>query len=145
MRATGKNHKKAGSWLWALGTLLALGCGPEEPSLGRGDTRLVGTWQLHERSTYVDTVQVVEQVPATPAQSLHFTEDGRITAEGEKLIYYRSASYYRLDSAAGTLRLTFVLDRLNGDYQQYLSIRNDSMTLLPPCEGECYLKLVRRR
>lgn len=129
----------------ALGTLLALSCQPDEPSLGVGDPRVAGTWQLHERSTYVDTTQVVEQVPVTPLQTLRFTDDGQIAAEGEKLVYYRSASYYRLDSAAGTLRLTFVLDRLNGDYQQSLLIANDTMTLLPPCEGTCYLKLVRRR
>ncbi|WP_144051809.1 hypothetical protein [Fibrisoma limi] len=164
-----QRHLLAYSWLLVVAGFV-IGCSSDPTasfSTGPGDPRVVGTWRLAERGFFqdsvysirVDTVSynrdttfyVTRRYPTTNPQTLTFEADGKLTAEGNEVSYYRPISNYRVDPDAlrpdsDTLRLNLFISTngANVRFQQALRVRQDSMLIIPPCNS-CYLKFVRAR
>ena len=164
-----QRHLLACSWLLIVAGFV-IGCSSDPTasfSTGPGDPRVVGTWRLAERGFFqdsvysirVDTVSynrdttfyVTRRYPTTNPQTLTFEPDGKLTAEGNEVSYYRPINKYRVDPDAlrpdsDTLRLNLFISTngANVRFQQALRVRQDSMLIIPPCNS-CYLKFVRAR
>ena len=133
-------------------------------SPGAGDPRIVGTWRLYERrfpkdSTYSvrrDTIVTIRDTsyyvtkwyPGTPLQTLTFSSDGNLSANGSEMTYYYPIRYFRVDSTAQDslgVNLYITTNRANVPFRQRVAFMRDTLVLRQRCEQPCYLKLLRVR
>ena len=133
-------------------------------SPGAGDSRLVGTWRLHERrfprdSTYSirqDTTIIIRDTsyyvtrryPATPPQTITFGSDGNLSASGSDMTYYYPIRYFRIDSTYKDslgVNLYITTNRANVPFRQQVKFSLDTLTLSQRCDQPCYLKFLRVR
>ncbi|GAA4419779.1 hypothetical protein GCM10023187_54420 [Nibrella viscosa] len=134
------------SFFFSVCLLLVVAACQEKPfTLGQGAPQLVGTWRLTERADSRDTLFTVRSVPALPVQSITFTADGAVSSQGKELEYYRPARYYRLETGPTSSLIRFYIGQNHANFTQALSLRSDTLDLLPLCERPCYLRFVRSR
>ena len=81
---------------------------------------------------------------ATPAQTLTFSGDGRLTSAGAVTSYYRDVRYYRVDSSATGLEVRLIanVQELPGE-PQGLRVGRDTLTLIPYFSPTLQLMFVR--
>ena len=87
-----------------------------------------------------------QRYPVNPPQTLTFTDDGKLVANGPEMTYYYPIKYFRVDATyPDSLFIDFFIttNRANVPVRQRLSVQQDMLTLLPNCEGGCYSKFVR--
>ncbi|GAB3980664.1 hypothetical protein GCM10028806_48710 [Spirosoma terrae] len=81
-------------------------------------------------------------------QTLSFSADGKLTAEGNEMSYYNPIKYYRVDSTYQEglgVNLYISTNRANQYFRQGIAFDGDMLVLKPKCEGNCYLKFSRVR
>lgn len=141
-----------------------------EFSPGASDPRIRGVWHLYERrfikdsvySVKIDTVVTtrdtsfysLKRYSSTNPQSLSFGDDGKLTAVGNEMTYYKSIQYFRVDSTPLyrlAINLFVSTNGANVPFREGLEFRQDTLVLKPqyieglPWNEGYYLKLVRVR
>jgi hypothetical protein len=102
--------------------------------LGRGDQRIVGTWQLYERYIPTDSVPYSLKISNKSPQTITFTADGRISSVGKETEYYRSSHHYLVDSTDKGLRIGFIISKQYSAFYQGLTIKKDTLIFIPDCQ-----------
>ena len=90
---------------------------------------------------------------ANPPQTLTFGSDGLLTASGSEMTYYYPIKAFRVDSLEDAttgnaflgVSLFLTTNRATVSFRQGVRFGRDTLTLLPRCEQECYLKFIRVR
>ncbi|HEV7350918.1 hypothetical protein [Telluribacter sp.] len=135
-----------GYGLALLAALCVTACTRPDPQLGRADPRVVGTWRLVERRIPRDSLILVRSIPATPPQTITFTNEGTLMTQGDELEYYNSSRFYRIDTTVlGEQQMGFVINNLSPVFYQRLRFRGDTLVLFPSCELDCSLSFLRSR
>lgn len=141
-----------------------------EFSPGASDPRIRGTWQLYERrfikdsiySVRIDTVVTtrdtsfysLKRYTSAIPQRLSFGDDGKLTAVGSEMTYYKAIQYFRVDSTPSyglAINLFVSTNGANVPFREGLEFRQDTLVLKPqyieglPWNKGYYLKLVRAR
>jgi hypothetical protein len=134
-------------------------------STGAADTRIAGTWRLIERRYPKDSIisyfvndtttlrrdtsfYVNRRYPATSLQSLTFNADGTLGASGSEMTYYYPIKHFNVDTTypdSLALRLYINTNQANVAFRQPIAFRQDTLLILPGCEGYCFLKFLRVR
>lgn len=86
-------------------------------------------------------------------QTLTFGSDGLLTASGSEMTYYYPIKAFRVDSLEDVttgnaflgVSLFLTTNRATVSFRQGVRFGRDTLTLLPRCEQECYLKFIRVR
>lgn len=81
-------------------------------------------------------------------QTLSFSADGKLTAEGSEMSYYNPIKFYRVDSTYQEglgVNLYINTNRANQYFRQGVAFEGEMLVLKPKCEGNCYLKFSRVR
>ncbi|GAB3953865.1 hypothetical protein GCM10028805_38450 [Spirosoma harenae] len=110
-----------------------------QPVRGQG---LAGTWLLYETGYSPGAGYIVDKVPTSPQQTLTFTADGKIQAQGDKLKSYQSYTQFSLDSTANGVHIRYAPTN-NATYFERVTVRNDTLTLSPPCIEGCHSAFIR--
>lgn len=120
-------------------------CQPDEVTYGEGAPLLIGTWRLIERADVRDTTYTIKSVPPVPEQTITFTDGGGVSTQGKEMEYYRAAKFYRLENSQPAPVVRFYINEQHANFSQPVSVRGDTLELLPPCERRCYLRFIRSR
>lgn len=102
---------------------------------------LAGTWLLYERGYSPGSGYIIEKIPAKPEQTLTFTADGKLHAQGDGLKYYQSFSQFRLDTLNTAVRIHYSPSETN--YSEGVYLKNDTLKLYQPCIEGCHSGFVR--
>ena len=84
--------------------------------------------------------------PAAPSQTLTFSADGKLGANGSAMSYYYPIHYFRVDSTIQDglgVNLYINTNRATVPFRISLRFQGDNLLLLPRCERDCYSKFVR--
>jgi hypothetical protein len=149
-----------------LGLVISLTC-CKDPSMsfstGAADSRIAGSWRLIERRYPKDSIisyvindttilrrdtsfYTTRRYPATPLQTLTFNTDGTLSANGSEMTYYYSIRHFNIDATypdSLALRLYINTNQANIPFRQHIAFRQDTLLILPGCEGYCFLKFLR--
>ncbi|MBC8155520.1 MAG: hypothetical protein H7Z72_21745 [Bacteroidetes bacterium] len=126
--------------------ILLVGCSTDEPV--RGGNGLWGTWRLYEEGSggEVGVDYFTAPVPATPLQSLTFTNGDELRSQGSRLTNFFKSPYYRTNSTKTGFRLQFLASRKDTTgFGVGLSIKGDTMRITPACIEGCHYGFVRIR
>lgn len=129
-------------WLIVLTLLITLmNCHSDDSiTLIRG-SGLPGTWQLFERGYSPGAGYIIDKIPSKPEQSLTFTADGHIQAQGDALKAYQAFSQFRLDTTNQMIRINFIPS--TSQYAERVYLSNDTLRLYQSCFEGCHLGFLR--
>ncbi len=94
------------------------------------------------------TIDVNRKYPVTPAQTITFAADGKLSANGSEMTYYAPIRYFRVDSTSQDslgVNLYITTNRATVPFRQGVAFRADTLLLLPRCERACYSQFLRVR
>ena len=88
----------------------------------------------------------MDNVPASPPQTLELRPDGRFIAEGQELEQYQDEQYYQIESLPnGTTQLGLYKNPTDARFYLQMVLKNDTLRLSPPCFEGCHFSFVRLR
>ncbi|GAB2599870.1 hypothetical protein [Spirosoma areae] len=131
---------------WTLMATILLGllnCRSDDsikPVHGEG---LAGTWLLYETGYSPGAGYIVDKIPSKPAQTLTFTADGQVRAQGDQLKSYQSYTSFRTDTTNKIVQIHFSPNVSGYAGSQWITLKNDTLTLHPPCIEGCHSAFVR--
>ena len=129
---------------WALiATLLfaLINCSTNDlikPIHGEG---LAGTWLFYEQGYSPGSGYIINKIPAKPQQTLTFTADRKVHAQGDGLNYYQSFSRFTLDTLNTAVRIHYSPSETN--YSEGIYLKNDTLRLYQSCVEGCHSGFVR--
>ena len=105
---------------------------------------IVGRWRLFETTGSFGSGSFTTVIPAKPLQALTFTSQGQLSKEGNQLKDFYDRPFYRVDSSGANQQLRFLTSKQDTTgFPVRLSIRRDTMLILPFCFEGCSLSFVR--
>ncbi|GAB4007413.1 hypothetical protein EXU85_33120 [Spirosoma sp. KCTC 42546] len=94
------------------------------------------------------SIDSTQKYSVNPAQTLTFSADGKLSANGAEMSYYYPIKYFRVDSTISDglgINLFITTNRATVPFRQGVAFQGDVLTLLPRCDRLCYSKFVRVR
>lgn len=141
-RVIGRKRKLMNRWLIILPLLLTLiNCHSDDSIKLIHGSGLPGTWQLFERGYSPGAGYIIDRISSKPAQSVTFTADGHLQAQGDNLKIYQAFSQFRLDTMNQTALIYFAPSTTK--YAERIYLRNDTLKLYQPCFEGCHLGFIR--
>jgi hypothetical protein len=110
------------------------------------DTVFVNDHYQRDSVKVSKSVDSVRTYSANPAQTLTFSADGKLSANGAEMSYYYPIKYFRVDSTSSDslgINLFITTNRATVPFRQGVSFQGDILMLLPRCERPCYSKFIR--
>ena len=112
-----------------------------KPVHGQG---LPGTWLLYETGYSPGAGYVVNKVPSQPAQTLTFTADGQMQAQGERLRGYQTFSTFRIDTVRTVAQIHYFPTSDSSSTYERINLSGDTLTLSSPfCIEGCHSAFLR--
>lgn len=131
--------------IWLIVLVLALlSCSQDDVPKNKSGSGIVGRWRLFRIDGSTGASSFTTPIPAKPLQALTFTNQGRVSKEGTQLGDYYDRPFYRVDSSKAFRQLWFLAsEKDTTGFVVGLSIRGDTMNIIPSCFEGCGASFVR--
>ncbi|MFD2569808.1 hypothetical protein ACFSUS_04135 [Spirosoma soli] len=107
---------------------------------------IVGSWLFVEYGYSPGAGYIVKKAPLIPPQAVSFTAQGEVATVNMGKSALAQARTYRIDSTRyGTYLIILDSTQRQIGYSLFVSIRNDTLRLSPPCIEGCHSGYVRIR